>query len=459
MAAVIQKKSRYEMDMCSGPLLRKIIVFSIPLVCSGILQLLFHTADLIVLGRFASYQALAAVGVTGSLTHLMTIVCLGVSIGANVLVARYIGAKERSKVSRCVHTAITFSLLGGCALALLGFFASRPLLQLMNTPADILDMAVLYMRIYFAGMPGIMLYNFGSAILRASGDTRRPFYFLVTAGIVNVLFNLFFVIVCNWSVGGVAAATVLSQILAGILVLRVLVTSRSSCRVKLPSLKIHWSVLKDMLWIGVPTGLQGACFSLANLWVQAAMNVFGPQVLAGNTAAGSWEAIGFLLATALGQALVSFVSQNYGGKQYSRIRKSIKYCAILCALSTIAYCLLLWIFRAEALGLFNKDPEVIRWGILKYKILLPLLFACGLQEIYVSALRGLGHSVGPTVVLIFCICILRLVWLATVYRWDPCYSMLLLTFPFSWVASAICTWVYLRLALKKIPLKNQKFGK
>ena len=442
------------MDMCRGPLLRKIVIFSIPLICSGILQLLFHTADLIVLGRFASYQALAAVGVTGSITHLLTIVCIGISIGANVLVARHLGAKERSKASRCVHTAIAFSLLSGLFLIFFGFFVSRPVLQLMNTPDEILDMSVTYMRIYFAGMPAIMLYNFGSAVLRASGDTRRPFYFLVIGGLVNVLLNLFFVIVCKWSVSGVATATIISQLLSGLLVLRVLVISRNACRIRFPQLKIHWGYLKSMLWIGVPAGLQSACFSLANLWVQAFMNEFGSEVLAGNTASSTWEAIGFLLSSALGQALVSFVSQNYGGKQYKRIRKSIKYCSVLCFSTTVIFCILLWLFREEALSLFSKDPKVIAWGVVKYQIMLPLMFACGLQEIFISALRGLGYSVGPTLVMIFCISVLRLVWLYTIYQLNPTYPMLQLTYPFTWAASALATWIYLRIALRKVPKQD-----
>lgn len=454
MASAVQSKSRYQMDMCRGPLLRKIVLFSIPLICSGILQLLFHTADLIVLGRFASYQALAAVGVTSAITQLLTIVCLGVSIGANVLVARYIGAKERSQVSRSVHTAISFSLLSGMFLIFFGFFVSRPVLKLMNTPEDVLDMAVTYMRIYFAGMPAIMLYNFGSAVLRAAGDTRRPFYFLVIGGVVNVILNLFFVVVCKWNVGGVATATIISQLLSGLLVLRVLVTSRNACRVRFKQLMIHWNLLKSMLWIGVPAGLQSACFSFANLWVQTCLNKFGAEVLAGNTAASTWEAIGFLLSSALGQALVSFVSQNYGGKQYKRIRRSIKYCAVLCVLTTVVFSILLWLFKEEALGLFNKDPRVIAWGVVKYRIMLPLMFACGLQEIYISALRGLGYSVGPTIVMIFCICVLRFVWLFTVYQLNPTYLMLQLTYPFTWSASALATWIYMRMALRKVPLSD-----
>ena len=440
--------------MTNGPLLGKIIRFSIPLMMANAMSLMFNAADLIVVGRFASYQALAAVGVTGSIIHLLIIVCLGVSVGANVLVARYLGAKERSKVLRSIHTAVLFSLLGGVFLAFLGFFVSRPVLTLMKTPGDNIDMSVTYMRIYFAGMPGIMLYNFGSAILRASGDTRRPFYFLIAAGIINVVLNLFFVVVCHWSVGGVATATIVSQIIAGLLILRVLLTSRTVCRVRIAQLKIHWRYLKDMLWIGVPAGFQGACFSLANLWVQTAMNSYGPEVLAGNTAAASWEGIGFLISTALGQTLVSFVSQNYGGKEYGRIRKSIKYCNVLCVASTGIFCLLLWIFAEEMLGLFNKDPEVIRWGVLKFSILLPLMFTCGLQEIFVSALRGLGHSIGPTFVMIFCICILRLIWIFTIYRMDPSYSMLLYTFPFSWSCAALFTGIYLRYALKKLPRRS-----
>ena len=451
---VNRRQSRYQMDMCSGPLLRKIVIVAVPLILSGILQLLFNTTDLIVVGRFASYKALAAIGVTGAVVQLMINICLGMSVGTNVLVARYLGAQQRSHVSRTVHTAILFSLAGGVVMTISGICLTRPLLRLLNTPDNIMDMAALYLQIYFAGMPGSMLYNFGSSILRASGDTRRPFYFLVIGGVINVLLNLFFVLVCGWDVGGVATATIAAQALSGVLVLRVLVQSRNFCRVKLSNLKIHWSYLRDILWIGIPSSFQGACFALANLWIQTALNTYGAEILAASTTASAWDAIGFLLSTALGQTVVSFVSQNYGGKQYSRIWKSIKYASILCTCATFLYCFGIWIFLEEALALFNKNPEVIFWGKIKLHILLPLMFICNLQEIWISGLRGLGYSIGPTIMMIFCIAGLRLVWLFTIYSMFPSFQMLMLTYPFTWSAAALMSWIYLRYALKKLPGKD-----
>ncbi len=444
-------KGRYQIDMCRGPLLPQIVTFTIPLVISGILQILFNAADLIVIGRFASHRALAAVGVTGSLTHLIISIFIGLSIGTNVLVARHLGEKDRKMTSRVTHTAVMISLVGGTLLAVIGIALSRPILQMMDTPADILDMAALYMMIYFGGMPMIMLYNFGSAVLRAMGDTKRPFYFLVAAGIINVLLNLFFVLCCHWDVAGVATATVVSQGVAAFLVLGVLTRLRTACRVKLSNLRIEWHSLRAMMWIGVPAGFQASCFSLSNLFIQTAINSFGSEAVAGFTAAITWEVIGFVSAASIGQTALSFVGQNSGGKQYKRLRRSVRYCLAGSCLALVLLSVLLLIFARPLLECFNKEPEVIAWGVLRFKICMPLFFCCGLMEVFSSALRGMGRSVMPTVITIFCVCILRVVYVGTLWKVNPTMEMLLAVYPATWALNSVMLWVYLKNVLKKTP--------
>ena len=456
---VVGVKNRdYQMDMCRGPLFRQIITFSVPLVISGILQLLFNAADLVVVGKFASHQALAAVGCTGPLTHLIINIFIGLSIGTNVLVARYLGEKNRKLTSRTTHTAIMISLIGGVMLAVIGLFVARPMLQWMDTPADVLDMATLYMLIYFSGMPLIMLYNFGSAVLRAMGDTKRPFYFLIIAGIVNVVLNLFFVLCFHWDVAGVATATVISQGVAAILILRVLIQLRDPCRVKLSNLRIEWKSLRAMMWIGIPAGFQASCFSLSNLLIQSAINSFGSAAIAGFTAALTWEVIGFVTSAAIGQTVLSFVGQNYGGKQFGRLRQSVFYCAGLCAAFMFVLGVTLMIFARPLLSCFNSNPEVLDFGVRRFMVCMPLFFTCGLMEIFTSALRGIGKSVMPTVITIFCVCVVRIIYIKTVWLWFPAdisLEALLALYPATWMLNAVILWAYWRLVLRKMPRKNQ----
>ncbi|MBO7146983.1 MAG: MATE family efflux transporter [Lentisphaeria bacterium] len=449
-----KKRDTYKIDMCRGPLFKQIVVFSIPLMLSGLLQLLFNAVDLMVVGRFASHQALAAVGATNSLTYMIINIFVGLSVGTNVLVARYIGEQNRKGVSRTTHTAILTSLIGGIILALIGIFCSKTMLRWLETPEDILDMSALYMKIYFAGMPVIMLYNFGSAILRAAGDTRRPFYFLVIGGILNVFLNLIFVLCLGWDVGGVATATVISQALSAGLVLYVLMKLRDSCRVKWQGLHIEWRSLREMMWIGIPTGFQSSCFSLANLLIQYYINSFGSKAVAGTTAAVSWEIIFFMVAAAIGQTTISFIGQNSGGKQYLRIHKTIRYCSLLTVFTTIFLSVLLFLFARPMLELFNSDPEVIEWGILRFKICVPVLFICALQETFIGALRGFGYSIMPTVIMLFGICVLRMIWIFTIFRAVPTMQNLLLTYPVSWMFTMLASGIYLFFVLRKYPKEN-----
>lgn len=450
MTAAKTNNSKYQIDMCRGPLGKQIVIFTVPLILSGILQMLFHSADLIIVGRFASHQALAAVGATGSLTSLIVNIFIGLSVGTNVLVARYIGEKNRSKLFQTTHTAIFVSLAGGVLLAALGLLVAKPILQQMDTPDDVIDMSVLYMKIYFSGMPLIMLYNFGSAILRASGDTKRPFYFLVFSGIINVLLNLFFVLVCRWDVGGVATATVISQAIAAVLVLRVLVTEKSGCRIRLNMLKIDWKILREMMWFGIPAGFQSSCFSIANIMIQTALNGFGSEALAGYTAAATWEAVGYVTGNAFGQAATSFVSQNFGGRQYGRIRQTVKYCAVFSAGMLFVISSLLLIFADPALALFNAELSVIRWGMLRFSIILPFQFVSGIMETLVGALRGLGHVAIPTVIMICCICIFRIIWLSVVFPNWHTMAALIWSYPISWLLAVAANGVCFYYAQKKL---------
>lgn len=452
--STISRQDAYQIDMCHGPLTGQIIRFVIPLIISGLLQLLFHSADLIVIGRLASKEALAAVGATASLTMLLINIFIGLSVGTNVLVARYLGEQNRKDISRTVHTAITISLGGGILLAAAGILLAKPMLALMGTPEEIIDMSTLYMRIYFGGMPVIMLYNFGSAILRAMGDTTRPFYFLLLGGIINVLLNLFFVIIFHWDVAGVATATVISQGVSAWLVVRVLLKMRGPCRVKLQGLHIRWKNLREMMWIGVPAGFQASCFSLSNMLIQSSINTFGSAAIAAMTASGTLETLAYIAMNAIGQAVVSFVGQNYGGKQPERVKKTIRICLILSFISSVTVSLLIWSFNRGLLGIFSTDSEVLRYGIDRLKITLPLLFVCASMEVFTGGLRGLGHSVEPTIISLFCICVLRVVWIYTLFRWDPTLDTLLIGYPVTWILNALGVLFMLRYVLKKLGITS-----
>ena len=279
----------YEMDMTSGPLLKKILIFSVPLMLSGILQLLFNAADIIVVGQFTGSSALAAVGSTSSLINLFVNVFIGFSIGANVLVAQYFGARDEKNVHETVHTSILLAIICGLILIVAGISLAPPMLELMDTPDEVLGQAVLYMRIYFVGMPATLVYNFGAAILRAVGDTRRPLYYLFVAGCVNVVLNLFFVVVCGRGVDGVAIATVISQVISAALIVRCLVKSDGMCRLNLSMLKLHRQKVIQIARIGLPAGFQGAIFSISNVLIQSSVNSFGSIAMAGNTAASNIE--------------------------------------------------------------------------------------------------------------------------------------------------------------------------
>ena len=423
--------------MTNGPLVGKIVRFAVPLAISGILQLLFNAADIIVVGQFVGPQALAAVGSTSALIQLIVNLFIGLSIGVNVLVARYYGAGQSKDLHETVHTSVLVSLICGVILIFVGIALSRPLLELMGTPEDVVDQAVLYMRIYFAGMPVMMLYNFGSAILRAVGDTQRPLYFLFIAGIINVILNLFFVIVFHMGVEGVAIPTVISQCVSAVLVLLCLMKSEGVYRVELKKLTIHRDKLWQMTKIGIPAGIQSATFSISNVLIQSSINSFGSIAMAGSTAGGNIEGFVWTAMDAFTQSTLSFTGQNYGAKKFHRITKVVWYNLILVTGVGIVLGVGAYLLGRPLLSIYSSDPEVIAYGLERMLLVCVPYFTCGIMNIFVGAMRGLGSSLTPMVVSIFGVCVLRVVWIYTIFPLDRTFTMLFLSYPVTWVVTTL----------------------
>lgn len=447
-------KKSYEIDMCDGPLLSKILLFSVPLMMSGILQLLFNAADIIVVGRFAGSSALAAVGSTSSLINLLINVFVGLSVGVNVLVAKYYGGQREKDMSETVHTAVLTSLLSGLFLVILGGIAARPLLHLMGTPDDVLDQAVLYMRIYFLGMPVLMVYNFGAAILRAIGDTRRPLYFLFMAGVVNVALNLFFVIGLGMGVDGVGWATVISEHVSALLVLKSLMEAPGALKLNLKELRIHPKKLKRIVKIGLPAGMQGAIFSISNVLIQSSVNSFGSIAMAGNTASANIEGFVYTAMNAVYQTNLSFTSQNLGGRKYSRINRIMYICLAVVTVVGITLGITAVLAGDLLLGIYSSDAQVLRYGMLRLEIICGTYFLCGIMDCMVGSLRGLGYSVIPMFVSLTGACGFRVLWVFTVFAAYRSLDVLYLSYPVSWAITAIAHMITFRKIRRKIPRQD-----
>lgn len=447
-------KKSYEIDMCNGPLLGKILLFSVPLMLSGILQLLFNAADIIVVGRFAGSKALAAVGSTSSLINLLINVFVGLSVGVNVLVARYYGAQKEKDVSETVHTAVTTSIISGLILIVLGIGLARPLLHLMGTPDDVLDQAVLYMRIYFLGMPVLMVYNFGAAILRAIGDTRRPLYFLFASGLVNVCLNLFFVMGLGMGVDGVAWATVLSEHISALLVLKSLMDAPGALKLDLRKLRIYPRKLKRIVKIGLPAGMQGAIFSISNVLIQSSVNSFGSIAMAGNTASANIEGFVYTAMNAVYQTNLSFTSQNLGGKRYSRINKIMYICLGVVTAVGVSLGAFAVLGGGLLLGIYSSDPQVLHYGMLRLEIICGTYFLCGIMDCMVGSLRGLGYSMIPMFVSLTGACGFRVLWVFTVFAAYRSLDVLYLSYPVSWTITALAHMVTFRMIRRKIPRQD-----
>lgn len=444
-------KKSYEINMCEGPILGKVLIFSIPLMLSGILQLLFNAADVIVVGRFAGSQSLAAVGSTSALINLLINVFMGFSVGVNVLVARYYGGRKERDVSETVHTAVTLSLVCGLILVAVGLALTRPLLELMGTPGDVIDKAVLYMQIYFIGMPANMLYNFGSAILRAVGDTKRPLYYLSAAGVVNVILNLISVIIFHMDVAGVALATIISQIISALCVLRCLMRHESCLKIRLGELKIHKEKLMGIVKVGLPAGMQGAIFSISNVLIQSSVNSFGSIAMAGNTAAQNIEGFIYNAMVAVYQANLSFTSQNYGAGKFSRINRIMFICIGVVSVVGFSIGVLAYGAGTSLLSIYSSDPEVIAYGMTRLQIIGLTYFTCGIMDTMVGSIRGIGYSVLPMLVSLTGACLFRIIWIFTIFQWSHTLLTLYISYPASWVLTATAHIVCFFLIRKKLP--------
>ena len=442
-------KTRREIDMTEGPILPKILAFSGPLILTGILQLLYNAADVIVVGNYAGHEALAAVSSTGALINLLVNVFMGLSVGASVVIARYYGARDIISLRKAEHTAMTLALFMGIGVGVFGFLAARPLLQLMDSPGDVIDGASLYVRIYFLGMPANMLYNFGAGVLRAIGDTKRPMYYLIIAGMINVLLNLLLVIVFHLDVAGVAIATVASQVISAVLVLMCLLRSRSVIHLNLQECRIDRRSLREIIRIGLPAGLQGSLFSISNVLIQSSVNSFGSLVVAGNGVASNIESFVYTSMNAQHQAAMTFASQNYGARKPDRVRKTLWCCLGSAAVIGLGMGLLIRLFGPQLMGLYNSEPDVIANGLIRMDIIMPTYFLCGLMDVMVGELRGIGFSVMPMIVSLAGACLLRIVWILTVFAQEHTLTMLYLSYPVSWFVTFAIHYACYHIAGRK----------
>ena len=433
------------MDMLHGSLLNKILLFSLPLAASSILQQLFNSVDVAVVGRFASDQALAAVGSNSSVISLMINLFVGISVGANVVIANYIGQKDERGIKNAIHTVSVIALTSGCLLLVVGLLIARPILEAMDTPDDVIDLAVLYLRIYFLGMPFFMIYNFGASILRSMGDTKRPLYCLVAAGIINTVLNLLLVIVFKMSVAGVAIGTVVANMFSAGVIIYILRHEQGPFK-----LNFNRPELRKVLQIGVPAGIQGMVFSIANIFIQAAVNRFGSAAIAGSAAALTYEYYCYFVVSAFSQAAVTFISQNYGAGQIDRCKRIFRLTMLL----SVACCGLLNVLfvwqKHFAISFFTSSPEVFHYAALRMNIvLLTQCLACS-YEIAGAALRGLGYSMLPAILTVFGTCVLRLLWIYLVCPLLPSFDALMVIYPISWIVTGAAVLVAYYVVQKKL---------
>lgn len=445
-------KKTYEIDMLHGAILPKLLRFAVPLTLSTMLQLLFNAADVVVVGRWAGDNSLAAVGSNTSLIALLTNMFLGLSIGANILAARHFGAHEDEELSKTVHTSILLSLYSGVFLTVIGILGARTILIWMQCPANVLDLATLYLRIYFAGMTATMLYNFGAALLRASGDTQRPLYYLFASGVVNVILNLVFVIYFHMDVAGVALATVISQCISAALVVRCLMKETGPLRLDFRQLKIYPIKLKQIMQVGIPAGIQGMLFSLANVTVQSSVNSFGEIIMAGSSAAISIEQFIYSNINAFYQANVAFTSQNYGAGQFERLRPIALYSAACSASVGVLGGLLGYVFGTQLLHIYSSSDAVVAAGMVRIGIIFPLYIFAALMDVIVGAIRGIGYSITPMIVTLLGACAFRILWISTVFQIPRFHTVQCIywSYPISWALTFLVHLICLSLALRRI---------
>ena len=443
------KSSKYEIDMCNGSIMDKLISFALPLMLSSILQLMFNAVDIIVVGRFSGSSALAAVGSTTALINIFTNLFIGISLGANVLAARYFAAGRDKEMSEAVHTAIALAMISGVLMAFIGAGASRLALQLMDTPGDVIDQSVTYMRIYFMGMPFFMLYNYGAAILRAVGDTKRPLIFLIAAGLTNVVLDLLLVIVIPLGVAGVAIGTVASQMISSLLVLRCLCKSEGSYKLRFSRLTLKWIYLKRIFQVGIPAGIQSTVINFSNALLQSSVNSFGSTAMAGYTAANNILGFLYVAVNAVTQACMSFTSQNYSVGKQKRMDRVLADCMILSVGVSVVLGVGAYVFGSRVLRIYTADPDVIRCGLEILSITTVPYFLCGIMDLIPGALRGMGHSAVPMILSVIGTVGTRILWIYGFFPQNRALHFLFISYPGSWIATILMQAVCFYFVRKK----------
>lgn len=456
------KNNKYEIDMCNGSLMDKLISFAFPLMVSGILQLMFNALDLVVVGRFSGSQALAAVGSTTALINMFINLFIGISLGANVMTARFYASGKDKEVSETVHTAVTFAVISGIVMIFVGGFLAKPALALMDTPDDIIDLSALYMRIYFVGMPFFMIYNYGAAVLRAVGDTKRPLIFLIISGAINAGLNLFMVIVLDLSVAGVAIATVISQMVSCVLVLRCLYHTDSSYQFRFSKMQIKWCCLKQIFAVGVPAGIQSVVINFSNVLLQSSVNSFGSIAMAGYTAANNLLGFLYMAVNSITQACMSFTSQNYGVGKYKRMDKVLIDCGILSLIVSLVFGSGFYLFGSYILRIYTSDTEVIKCGLEILSITTVPYFLCGIMDLFPGALRGMGYSAVPMVLSVIGTVGVRIFWIYAVFPLNRSLYVLFISYPASWgltiVMQVICYIIVRKKVVNKLVSQNVAGG-
>ena len=448
------KTNKYEIDMCSGSIMDKLISFSLPLMVSSILQLMFNAVDIIVVGRFSGSQALAAVGSTTALINIFTNLFIGISLGANILAARYFAAGREKEMSEAVHTAITLALISGVMMAFVGVGASGLALGLMDTPPDVIGQSVTYMRIYFMGMPFFMLYNYGAAVLRAVGDTKRPLAFLIVAGLANVVLDLVLVIVIPLGVAGVAIGTVASQMISSILVIRCLYKSEGSYQLRFSKLSIKWTYLKRIFQVGIPAGIQSTVINFSNAMLQSSVNSFGSTAMAGYTAANNILGFLYVAVNAVTQACMSFTSQNYSVGKQKRMDRVFLDCMILSTAVSAVLGVGAYVFGSQVLRIYTADADVIQCGLEILSITTVPYFLCGIMDLIPGALRGMGRSAVPMILSVIGTVGTRVLWIYGFFPQHRSLHFLFISYPGSWIATilmqAVCFLVVRRSCARQL---------
>lgn len=443
-------KNKYEIDMVNGSIMPKLITFAIPLMLSGILQLLFNAVDIIVVGRFSGSQSLAAVGSTSSLINMLTNLFIGISLGANVLAARFYAAGKHKEMSETVHTSILTAFISGVLMIFVGIFFSRPALELMDTPSDVIELATLYMRIYFVGMPFFMLYNYGAAILRAVGDTKRPLIFLVVSGVTNACLNLLLVIVFKMDVAGVAIATVISQMISCVLVLICLYKTDAVYQLRFKKLRIKWEYLGQIFRIGIPAGIQSTLISFSNVLLQSSVNSFGSIAMAGYTAANNVLSFLYMGANSITQACMSFTSQNYGARKPKRMDKVLVDGLILQVVICLTLGVLAYVFGNQVSHIYTDDPNVIKCSVEILALTTVPYFLCGFMDTFPGVLRGMGRSTVPMILCLLGTVGVRILWIYCFFPHNRTLGYLFVSYPVSWIATIVMQLIYYIFIRKEV---------